>query len=141
MTFMLIDLKKSLSEVSPEFEGKSYAEILTIVKGGSYFTQGPLISNNMDLSEAKNMVDAYRALSEGGCVSCIGLRQVPSSDIPNESYQYCEYHDLKSQDDGSESAGKSSLVSKHWDKPCGLYDPKIKVSLDSIVRDIQRKLA
>ncbi len=93
-------------------------QILLLIEIGKFETpsryfqgEGTLL-NRLDLSAAKEIVDAYKRNSEGGCQSC-GYR----GHIPDGGGEYCNVHETLENLDARD-IGKSPKLQQYWRTGC-----------------------
>jgi hypothetical protein len=90
---------------------------------------------NLDLSQAKYLVNKYRNDSEGGCKSC-KLREV-AYPLPEESFIYCGKVEDKAFaiDNWSNNNFQSPTIKKFSEKGCPDKKPKLSRTIEEVLKE------
>ncbi|MBS3075350.1 hypothetical protein J4429_02725 [Candidatus Pacearchaeota archaeon] len=137
--FMLRDVRADIGRLDDSFLDVNLAKVLITVESGQYEVNGS-VSTRINLSSAKDIIDAYRKYSEGGCQSCasLGIETIDAQDAT--SGWFCEISDP----DYNKNAigdrprvrykGFSPKVNKHYQNPCSAWKPRFSLKLDELVK-------
>jgi ribosomal protein L18E len=135
---MLKDVKADIRRVDDSFTDVNLVRVLAIIEKGKYLVNGSVITI-IDLSSAKNVVEAYRRYSEGGCQSCINLGRETIDAQDASPGLYCRVND---PDYDANALGYRSRVSysgfspkvrKHHNLPCDDWKPRFLPKLEELI--------
>ena len=130
---MLHEVRVDLGKLDSSFTDVGLARVLEVVKTGEYKINGT-ISTNIDLSDAKSVIEAYRRYSEGGCQSCVDFeRNVLNDDM--ECFFYCgrKEHYIETPKKCGYGRGHSPEVNKHYENPCEEHRPKFSPIIEKLI--------
>ena len=85
------------------------------------------INYNINLSEAKQIIDNYRNDSEGGCQSCINIKS--HYPVPNETSRYCKIFETEKTSDQE----FSPMLEKYYKTGCKDKEPILKRKLEELL--------
>ncbi len=135
---MLSDVRVEIGKLDGAFANFGLARVLAVVEARKYEMNGS-VSTRIDLSTAKDVIDAYRRYSEGGCQSCVSLGRETIDAQDATSGWYCRVsdpdYDAKAVGDrlGVRYEGFSPKVKKHHGTPCGSWKPIFSPKLEDII--------
>ena len=136
---LLRDVRASVALLRPDVENQRLDDILEVVEKGKWILQKKVnpekpaveLSYNIDLSEAKQLIDDYRKNSEGGCQSCKNLRRFFKN---METYKYCKIGEDESSVLNPPVSNLSSKIEKFYKEGCGEdKEVKIKTKLEELL--------
>lgn len=139
---LLKDVKETFSKLDPKFKKKSLRDILKLIEKGSdneckIRIKGK-IPYEVDISEAAQVIEFYREHSEGGCKSCVSLRQETIDAQDATSGWYCQVSDPDYDANvigrpGVRYSGFSPKVNKHYENPCEDWAPHFQKRLEELI--------
>jgi len=140
---MLRDVRAEIGMIGGSFRQSKLTRVLSIVEDGSYEFQGAqgAARTHVNLSAAKKIIDTYRELSEGGCKSCTSLGRETVNAQDGTSGWYCRDSDPDFDENavgdqqGVRMSGFSPKVGRHYQKPCDVWDPKLKPKLEVLIKN------
>ena len=131
---MLRDVRSEIGKLEGSFASVGLKRVLEVVEKGGYKVNGHVLTR-IDLSSAKEVVEAYREHSEGGCQSCVSL----GGDVINDdmdTFFYCEVredHERTPKKCGY-NTGLSPETEKHYESPCGSWKPRFSPPLEKLLQ-------
>jgi hypothetical protein len=135
---MLRDVQTDIGRVDSSFADADLTKVLAVVETGKYEVNGS-VSTRIDLSSAKDVIDAYKRYSEGGCQSCVSLGRETIDAQDATSGWYCRVsdpdYDANAIGDrpGVRYSGFSPKVKKHHNMPCDNWKPRFSPRLEELI--------
>lgn len=135
---LLKDVRASVALLKPALAKQRLDAILEVVEKGEWHIQKIFdskdpwveINYNIDLYQAKQIIDSYRHNSEGGCKSCKKIASYMP--LQDEHVTYCSLYEEATV----VSCGDSPRIAKFYEKGCGIdRRPKIKRKLEEVLKD------
>jgi len=127
---LIKDVMTSIEEVDSLNFLKSKIATLKLVESGGYRLHERIAELNIDLSKAKELVEYYRANSEGGCKSC--RYGISFHTAPDEHHAYCSLNETE-EDILSTDKQFSTYIQMHSDKGCKDIKRKFTRTIEEIL--------
>jgi len=135
---MLRDVRVDIGRLDNYFANVDLARVLTVVEAGKYEVNGKVLTR-IDLSSAKDVINAYREYSEGGCQSCTDLGRETIDAQDATSGWFCKDSDPdynpnpRSDKPKVTYSGFSPKVRSHYEKPCDSLEPRFSPKLEVLL--------
>ncbi len=139
---LVSNVRSCISQLDGMFEDKSYMDVLKIIEQGAYeIKRGFLISDRIDLQQARSLIKQYRNCSEGGCTSCTKLGAVKP--FRDDAVYWCDVNE-KEEDAlknsvilrwSSSSSSMTPKVKQYWEKGCEARVRKFNRTVEEVLAD------
>ena len=131
---LLRNVRNDLDGITPGIAicREPLSKIAGYVEQGSYNAPRRPIDSEVDLSEARNLLQKYKFLSQDGCFSC--QHRVGFHSAPDEVNDYCGKYEKR--EDAMVDFGKSPRVKQYLESGCAYRVPIFR-KLEEVLKDIK----